>query len=217
MRLARVIAKLEPGGAQLTALRLTASPRKCGFDTQLLAGNATPDGLALCRLVGIEPDVYGRGSDLQYEADKSFARWLSPRIDDADVVHGHMFGAWWAAARALEPGVPLVASEHNAMRWPARARLRELRNALRRIGLFFAHGPQARQLVLRSGPHVDRLRTGIAPVPDLDAAPRPGLPSPRIVPTEPPTQTLKPAAARSRVYLFPVGPRVGSPLRGRQV
>lgn len=181
MRLARVMAKLEPGGAQLAVLTLARSLREHGFETRLLAGQATADGLALCESFGVAVEVFGGGTSLQYEPSKEFARWLRPRIEDADVVHAHMFGAWWAAARSAPSGVPLFASEHNAVRWPGRPRLREMRAALRRVDLFFAHGPEARRLVLELGLPADRLRSGISPVPGLDTRPGAGLPSPRIV------------------------------------
>ena len=181
MRLARVMAKLEPGGAQLAALTVARSLREHGFETQQLAGQATADGIALCKSFGVAAEVFGGSACLQYQPDKAFGRWLRPRLEDADVVHAHMFGAWWAAARSMPSGVPLIASEHNAVRWPARPRIREMRNALRRVDLFFAHGPQARQLVLELGLPANRLRTGISPVPELDASPDPDLPSPRIV------------------------------------
>lgn len=181
MRLARVMAKLEPGGAQLAVLSLARSLREHGFETRLLAGQASAEGVSLCESFGVEVEVFGGSESLQYEPDKSFGRWLRPRIEDADIVHAHMFGAWWAAARAVPCGVPLVASEHNAVRWPARPRAREMRGALRRVDMFFAHGPQARGLVLELGLPAARLRSGISPVPGLDARPKAGLPSPRIV------------------------------------
>lgn len=62
--------------------------------------------------------MWGEGSGLQYDCSEGFARWLAPRLTDGDPVHAHMFGGWWAAARAAPAGVPLVASEHNAVRWP---------------------------------------------------------------------------------------------------
>jgi glycosyltransferase involved in cell wall biosynthesis len=179
--LVRVIAKLEPGGAQLSALRLAAPLREAGIRTRVLAGHATPDGLALCEQHGVPVEAFSGGAEMQYACDRGFARWLRPLLEDADVVHGHMFGGWWAAAQATPARVPLVASEHNAVRWPKRPRTREMRSALRRVDLFFAHGPEARRLVLELGLPVDRLRSGIAPVAGLDARPRAGLPSPRIV------------------------------------
>ena len=50
-------------------------------------------------------------------------RWRAPGLGSptsATPAHAHMVGAWWAAARALPPHVPLVASEHNQMSWPGR-------------------------------------------------------------------------------------------------
>jgi glycosyltransferase involved in cell wall biosynthesis len=181
MRLARVMAKLEPGGAQLSALRLVARLRDCGVETRLLVGSATSAGISLCETHGVAPEVFGERADLQYACSRRFARWLEPRLEDADAVHAHMFGAWWAAARAVPPGVPLAASEHNALRWPGRPRLREMRAALRRVDLFFAHGPEARRLVLEAGLPAQRLRPGLAPIAGLTARPLEGLPSPRIV------------------------------------
>lgn len=36
---------------------------------------------------------------LQWTPEPAFADWLGPRLAPADVVHTHMVGAWWAAAR----------------------------------------------------------------------------------------------------------------------
>ena len=47
----------------------------------------------------------------------AFVAWLVPRLRDADVVHAHMLGAWWAAATAAPDDVPLIASEHNGYAW----------------------------------------------------------------------------------------------------
>jgi glycosyltransferase involved in cell wall biosynthesis len=85
-----------------------------------------------------------------------FAGWLRPRIARARLVHAHMVGAWWAAARAVPPRVPLVASEHNQMSWPARA---------------WAAG-----IGLDDG----RLRDDRSSVEGQSAAPWPGLPRPRL-------------------------------------
>src|SRR4051812_17159656 len=119
MRLTRVIAKLEPGGAQLGVLRLAAPLRRLGVETRVLAGCATREGRRLCAAAGVGREVWSRGAArLQYEPRSAFADWLAPRLPGSDIVHAHMFGAWWAAARAIGPGTPLVASEHNRMRWP---------------------------------------------------------------------------------------------------
>ena len=174
MKLLRVIAKLEPGGAQLAALRLTAPLGRHGIRTRILAGTATAEGVELCAAHGAEVEVWNGEPDLQYECSRAFARWLRPRLEDADLVHAHMFGAYWAAARAIAEGVPLVASEHNALQWPGRPRVRKLREALGRVSLFYAHGPEARRLVLELGFPAPKLRVGLSPVEGLDARPRPG-------------------------------------------
>jgi hypothetical protein len=43
---------------------------------------------------------------LQWTHSPAFARWLGPRLGRADLVHAHMVGAWWAAARALSFRLP---------------------------------------------------------------------------------------------------------------
>jgi hypothetical protein len=63
----------------------------------------------------------------------------------ASLVHAYMAGAWRAAALALPPHVPLVASEHNQMSWPAGDHTPRARDAARRLDLFFtprAVGPR---------------------------------------------------------------------------
>ena len=71
-----------------------------------------------------------------------------------------MVGAWWAAARALPPHVPVVASEHNQMSWPARDDAPRARDAAWRVDLFFAHGPSARAWAARIGLDDGRCATG---------------------------------------------------------
>ena len=58
--------------------------------------------------------------------------WLAPRLGDTELIHAHMFGAWWAAAHAAPAGTPLVASEHNQYLWPDRAYGVEMRDGLER-------------------------------------------------------------------------------------
>jgi glycosyltransferase involved in cell wall biosynthesis len=137
--------------------------------------------VALAREHGFEPEVWGEGGDLQWVPDPRFAEWLRPRLETAAVVHAHMFGGWWAAARVVADGRPLVASEHNAYSWPRRARVAEMCAALPRVDVFFAHGPDARATVLAQGLPPERMREGISPVLGTDARPLPGLPEPRIV------------------------------------
>jgi len=181
VRLTRVIAKLEPGGAQLAALRITAELSRRGVTTRLLAGETTTEGLDLCATHGVAVEVWGQGEGLQYRPSRAFADWLRPRLADAAIVHAHMFGAWWAAALAVPAGVPLVASEHNALRWPAAPPWEELSKSLARIDGFFAHGAQVREAMLGAGLAPEKLMEGMSPVAGLGSAPRAGLPRPRIV------------------------------------
>ena len=92
-----------------------------------------------------------------------------------------MFGAWWAAGRAMPAGVPLVASEHNALTWPTAEPPGALRSGLVRVDRMYAHGPGARDAILAGGLDPGLLRSGISPVADLDGRERPGLATPRIV------------------------------------
>jgi len=190
MRVLRVITILEPGGAQLAVARLDSDLRRRGIATRVLAGSATPEGLDLLRSVGIDVEHWieqpplhsARASpELQYACSKEFAAWLRPRLLDADLVHAHMFGGWWAAAMAMPARVPLVASEHNAVRWPGAPRHGEMRAALARIDRFFAHGPATRRMVRELGYPRERLRRGISPIEAGRPRPLAGLPSPRIV------------------------------------
>src|SRR5829696_4467318 len=128
MRVARVIAVLEPGGAQLGALRLSLALGAEGIESRWLAGHATREGLALFRASGVEIELLGGGPALQYARRRAFADRLAAALGGEEVVHAHMFGAWWAAARTLPGGVPLVASEHNALQWPGRAPSRARRS-----------------------------------------------------------------------------------------
>jgi glycosyltransferase involved in cell wall biosynthesis len=180
----RVIAKLEPGGAQVGAFLLTAALRPHGIESRLLAGIASPEGIALARSHGLDASWFATmdgAVDLQWTPSAEFAEWLAPRLAGAGLVHAHMFGAWWAAARAVPPGVPLVGSEHNAFIWPGAPRDEEARAALRRVDWFFAHGPSAEAYVRGLGFPAERLERGRSTFDGADSRPRPGLPSPRIV------------------------------------
>jgi glycosyltransferase involved in cell wall biosynthesis len=181
MLVARVIARLQPGGAQLGALRLAQTLREHGIATRVLAGEATLHGAKLFRAAGVEVEVWGRAGGLQYACSAEFAAWLRPRLAGADLVHAHMFGGWWAASEAIADGVPLVASEHNEIRWPDEPREREMARALKRVDLFFAHGPATRAHALRLGLPPARLREGSSAIERPVARQRAGLPSPRLV------------------------------------
>ena len=180
----RVLGVLEPGGAQLSALTLSAALRRHGVATTLLAGDATPPGLELAARYGFAVDAFRVGEaaeprSLQWTPEPLFAEWLRPRLAPADLVHAHMVGAWWAAARAVPAGVPLVASEHNQMSWPGDDHTEEARIAARRVGLLFCHGPSVRAWAAGLGLG-DRLREGRSAVQGLSARPLAGLPSPRL-------------------------------------
>jgi glycosyltransferase involved in cell wall biosynthesis len=185
MRVIRILGTLEPGGAQLSALRLSVALRGLGIATTLLAGDATPAGLDLAARYGLAANAC-RISDvvapesLQWTPEPSFASWLGPRLAGADLVHAHMAGAWWAAAQALPRHVPLAASEHNQMTWPGADHTPQARQAARRVGLFFAHGPAAREWAALIGLDDGRLHEGRSSVEGLSAEPLPGLPSPRL-------------------------------------
>jgi glycosyltransferase involved in cell wall biosynthesis len=184
LRVVRIIGVLEPGGAQLSALRLARSLADCGFDPWvLLAGDATEPGIALARRYGVEVEVFAAGESgrLQWTPDGAFADWLCPRLAGADLVHAHMFGAWWAAAGALAgTDVPLVASEHNAMNWPFGDHSMAARTAARRLAAFYAHGPAARAFAVGLGLDPGRVHEGRSAVEGLDASPLPGLAAPRL-------------------------------------
>jgi glycosyltransferase involved in cell wall biosynthesis len=177
----RVVGKLELGGGQLSLLRVARALAERGHRTRLLAGNATPAGLKLARAHGVRVEVMGSRADLQWQCDPGFAAWLAPRLVGADVVHAHMLGAWWGAAIAVPGDVPLIASEHNGYDWWGEPPWAAMADVAERVDCFYAHGPGARAGALRVGIASDRIRRGVSPVVGMDARPRPGLPSPRIV------------------------------------
>ena len=184
LRVARVIGILEPGGAQLSAFRLTNALRAHDIETvAFLAGDSSPEGHALARAHGIEVEAYGGLLGLQWEPSEPFAAWLAPRLANVDLVHAHMFGAWWAAAQVLDPAVPLVASEHNTLTWPRAHHAREMRAALPRVDRLFAHGPAATAYLRALGLPPERLLAGESAIGDANGEPLPGLPVPRIVMT----------------------------------
>jgi glycosyltransferase involved in cell wall biosynthesis len=164
MLVTRVIARHELGGTQLGLLRLTGALARLGIQTRMLAGEATREAVRLYEQEGIPLEVWGRQEGMQYACSEGFAEWLRPRLIGSDLVHAHMFGGWWAAASAARPGVPLVASEHNALQWPDAPRLAEMREALRRVDAFFAHGPATRAVIRRLRFPPDRIHAGSSPI-----------------------------------------------------
>lgn len=186
MDVVRVIGVLEEGGGQLSALRLSAGLHAHGIHTvRLLAGDATPGGLALAKRYGVAVETFvdphsGRHLALQWRHSADFADWLAPRLDGADLVHAHMVGAWMAAADVMPAGVPLIASEHNAVTWPRGDFTERAIAAAPRIDAFFAHGPAARTFARSIGVPDSVLHEGCSAVEGLDAVPLPGLKSPRL-------------------------------------
>lgn len=182
----RVIGGLEEGGAQLSALRLSLGLRACGIQTvRLLAGQATAGGIAMARRYGLDVETFvdpneRQGAPLQWRYSTDFAQWLAPRLAEADLVHAHMVGAWMAAAAVMPPGVPLIASEHNAVTWPHGDFTARAAASASRIDAFLAHGPAAREFATAIGVGADRLHEGRSAVEGLDAIPLPDLDSPRV-------------------------------------
>jgi glycosyltransferase involved in cell wall biosynthesis len=185
MRVVRVIGVLEPGGAQLSALRLSRALAGIGIDSSLLlAGDATEAGVGVAGRYGVAMEAFSAGEQrrrLQWTPDGAFVEWLRPRLVGADLVHAHMFGAWWAAAVALEGvGTPLVASEHNAVTWPHGDHSAAAKTAALRLAAFFAHGPAARAFAAAVGLDPRSVHEGCSAVEGLDASPLPDLATPRI-------------------------------------
>jgi glycosyltransferase involved in cell wall biosynthesis len=184
MHIVRVLAKLEPGGAQLAVLRLSQElERRHGVTTELLVGDATPQGMALAKAHGVPTVAYRlRESihptrNLQWRRSGRFATWLSDRLTGADVVHAHMVGAWWATAQVIG-STPFVASEHNEVNWSPR-RVRSMRGAAARVDRFFGMGPAARAFLVAAGARPGAVIQARSPVAGLSALPSPDLP-PRI-------------------------------------
>jgi glycosyltransferase involved in cell wall biosynthesis len=113
--------------------------------------------------------------------EPAFAEWLAPRLLGVDLIHAHMLGAWWATASVAVGSVPLIASEHYGYEWNQEPPWAVMADVAERIDLFYAHGPDTRAGALRVGIPGDRIRRGVSPVVGMDASPRPGLPSPRIM------------------------------------
>ena len=180
LNVVRVIGVLERGGAQLSALRLSVALRSHGIVTRLYAGDATAEGLALAAAFDVPAEAFAQQAHLQWVPSTDFAEWLRARLADAELVHAHMFGAWWAASRAAPPGLAVVASEHNAMAWPRDAHDDEAAAAAPRVACFFAHGPATRAWAARIGVPGDRIVAGESVVDGLDGVPQSGLPTPRI-------------------------------------
>lgn len=152
--------------------------------TTLIAGDATAQGVALAEEHGLTPVVYAMHDELtvsprQWTPDHAFARWLRPHLAHSDIVHGHMFGAWWAAAIAAPEHVHVLASEHNSLSWPLGDHTSEGAAVAGRLAVLYAHGAQARGFARRIGLDPARVRQGRSAI-SVQPSPRPGLPTPRI-------------------------------------
>jgi glycosyltransferase involved in cell wall biosynthesis len=165
-------------------LRLARAQTAFGVETRLLAGDATPQGVALARHYGFEADVYSMHDEIghaarQWTPDPDFARWLGDRMDAVDLVHAHMFGAWWAATRSAPRNVPVIASEHNRLTWPLGDHSRAAAAAAPRVDRFFVHGTDERAFSrdIRVAPN--RILPGRSAI-SQHTTPRPGLVSPRL-------------------------------------
>ncbi|MGI8592951.1 MAG: glycosyltransferase family 4 protein, partial [Solirubrobacteraceae bacterium] len=169
MLIAKVIAKLEPGGAQLSLLRVARAFAARGHRTRLLVGYSTHAGVALARAHGVEPELMGAEEDLQWRCDPAFVAWLEPRLAGADVVHAHMLGAWWAAGHAVAPGIPFAASEHNDLVWPGEPQWDAIAEVAELIDRFYAHRPGAQAGVLRACMREERMVRGVSHVESLIA------------------------------------------------
>lgn len=184
VHITRVIGVLEPGGAQLSCLRLARAQAALGVTTTLVAGDATRQGVALAEAHGLVPAVFAMHDEItvsarQWRPDPAFAEWLRPQLRDGDVVHAHMFGAWWAACRAAPAHLPVIASEHNALSWPLGDYTAAAESAAARLTAFYAHGPDARAFAHRIALGPGRVLEGRSTI-SAQADPRPGLPTPRI-------------------------------------
>jgi len=184
VRINRVIAVLDPGGAQLSMLRLARAQSVLGVETRLLAGDATPQGIALARHYGFEADVVSMHDEIghsarQWTPDNAFADWLADRMDHIDLVHAHLFGAWWAAARSTPRHVPVIASEHDRLTWPLGDHSVAAAAAAARIDRFFVHGQDGRAFGRGLGVEPPRVLNGRSAISQHTTA-RPGLVSPRL-------------------------------------
>jgi glycosyltransferase involved in cell wall biosynthesis len=185
MHVVRIVGKLEPGGAQLALLRLCRELERHGVRTTLLVGDATHDGIRLAQRYGVATIAFRTGSaihplrNLQWERSRRFAAWLTDRLGDADLVHAHMVGAWWAVAQAIDPWTPFIATEHNEVNWTTR-RIASLQPAAGRIDRFYAMGPAAGQFAVSAGVRREVIRPARSPVAGLSATPRGGLGTPRL-------------------------------------
>jgi len=186
MQVIRVLGQLQPGGAQLSLLRVSRElERRHGVRTTLVVGDATHDGMRLAQRYGVQPIAFRTRSalhplrNLQWERSRRFAAWLTDKLGGADLVHAHMVGAWWAVGQVIDPWTPFIATEHNQVNWTTQ-RIRSLQPIAGRIDRFYAMGPAAWQFAVKAGVRTDVIRPARSPVAGLSATPRDGLRTPRL-------------------------------------
>ena len=94
-----VIAKLEPGGAQLGVLRKLLALRAREIESRVIAAEATTPGIGLFTDHGIGVEVWGRCSGMQYACRADFGirvvrsrppvKDRSPPADQTRPAHSH--------------------------------------------------------------------------------------------------------------------------------
>jgi glycosyltransferase involved in cell wall biosynthesis len=177
---ARVIAKLEPGGAQLSMLRVMRELRGHGIASVLHCGWATPAGIELARRHGAEREIWGEGGNLQWVPDPRFAAWLgegSPPPTSSTRTCSAPGGrprAPLPRASRWSPASTTSTSGPAGRAAPSCARRSLASTSFRPRAQRPRHGDRAR-------PSARANARGHLPVVGTRARAAPGLPSPRIV------------------------------------
>ena len=184
MRVVRILGTLEPGGAQLSALWLSAALRAQGIATTLLVGDATPAGLELAaRYAHRRPPAGSAGScpptacsgRLRPGSRTGSSPGSPARPGARPHVRGLVGGGTGATAartaggQRAQPDVLATPRPHTAS--PGRGTTG--RHVLR-------PGRAARAWAARIGLDNGRLRDGRSSVEGMSAGPLPGLPAPRL-------------------------------------
>jgi hypothetical protein len=118
MRLARVVAVLEPGGAQLAIARVSAELRHRGIQTRVLAGSVTRRGIELFTSRGIEIESWSEQGPLATADALNAARTRSWENALAELAAGYArpVGARPAGgATKLAHGVAVTGSEDSSL------------------------------------------------------------------------------------------------------
>ena len=177
------MAKLEPGGAQLSMLRVMAELRGRGIASELLCGWASAEGVELARRHGVEPEVWGEGGNLQWTPDPALRRLAGAAAGETRAdPRAHVRRVVGGGARRAGAATPLVASEHNQYLWPDRPYGVEMRDGARpRRRLLRPRAERPRDGARARPGAGSAAQPGISPVVGTQDRPLAGLPSPRIV------------------------------------